>query len=231
MCGRAYSTFTEEEIRLRYLNKKKVKIPSFAPNFNMSPSQEVVVLLSEDGEPQLELFRWGLVPFWAKDIKIGYKMINARADTISEKPAFRNAFKKRRCIVPLSGFIEWKREDETKRPFRIQLKNHQIMSVAGIWESWKPEEKGKELHTFSIITTDANSFMKKIHDRMPVILDQKDEAAWLDPENEDTARLQKLLKPCPSKWLEAIEISTLINSPKNNSTEVLKPLTGELLEG
>ena len=139
MCGRAYSTFTEEEIRLRYLGKKKVKIPALSPNFNMSPSHDVLVLLMEEGEPQFELFRWGLVPFWAKDIKIGYKMINARADTITEKPAFRGAFKKRRCIVPLSGFVEWKREGDRKRPFCIHLKKNPIMSVAGIWESWKPE--------------------------------------------------------------------------------------------
>src|SRR5437899_2748269 len=129
MCGRAYSTFTEEEIRLRYLSKKKVKIPPISSNFNMSPSHDVPVLLIEERGPQIELFRWGLVPFWAKDIKIGYKMINARADTITEKPAFRNAFKKRRCIVPLSGFVEWKRLGETKRPFCIHLKKDPIMSV------------------------------------------------------------------------------------------------------
>jgi putative SOS response-associated peptidase YedK len=226
MCGRAYSTFTDEELALRYLGKKGVKFPRLRPNYNMSPSHEVPVVKVVDGERSIELHRWGLVPFWAKDIKIGYKMINARSETVTEKPAFRNAFQKRRCIVPLSGFIEWKRQGESKRPFRISLKDAPIMSVAGIWETWKDEDVDatKEIHSFSVLTTSANSFMEKIHDRMPVILDPKNEEAWLDPENQKIEALTKLLKPCPSAWLEACEVSTLINSPRNNSEEVLKPL-------
>lgn len=233
MCGRAYSTYSEEELRLRYLNKQKIKIPKFKPNYNMSPTHEVLVHLIKDAKPQLSLFRWGLIPFWAKDIKIGYKMINARSETLAEKPSFRNAFKSRRCIVPLSGFIEWRRTDEAKRPFCISLQKEPIMSVAGIWETWKPEgpEGKEELHTFSVITTEANKFMEKIHDRMPVILDAKDEAEWLDPDNTDTAKLSKLFKPCPSRRLQAYEVGVAINSPKNNSKEVIQPLTGEVLEG
>src|SRR4051812_24523267 len=128
MCGRAYSTYTEEELALRYENRKPVKVPSLRPNFNFSPTQEAPVLrLLDDGKFHIDLLRWGLIPSWAKDIKIGYSTINARGETVAEKPAFRAAFKKRRCIVPLSGFIEWKREGEkSKRPFAIHLKDEPI---------------------------------------------------------------------------------------------------------
>ena len=187
----------------------------------MCPTHEAPAIITKDGETTLTMLKWGLVPHWAPDVKIGYKMINARSETLAEKPSFKNAFKTRRAIIPLSGFIEWKRDGETKRPFCIQLKDNPIMSVAGIWETWKSAE-GTELATFSIITTEANSFMEKIHDRMPVILDKEGETVWLDPKNDGSPTLQKLLKPCDSKLLSAFEISTLINSPKNNRAELLK---------
>ena len=195
------STVTEEEMELRYERFKPVRIPKLKPNYNFSPTQEAPVLRHGEGV-QLDLLKWGLVPFWAKDVKIGYKMINARAETVTEKPAFRAAFTKRRCIVPLSGFIEWKRTDDAKRPFAIHLKTEPVMSLAGIWESWKPEGAKKALETFSILTTEANSFMAKIHDRMPVILDKDGEDAWMD-EKADKEELVKLLKPCASKLLDA----------------------------
>lgn len=218
MCGRAYATYTEDELRFRYMNEKPVRVPKLKPNFNLSPSEDALVLKVQDGNKEFAFHRWGLIPHWAKDEKIGYKMINARADTITEKPSYRNAFKSRRCIVPLSGFIEWKRDGETKRPFRIGLKDKPIMSVAAIWEAWG------ELHSFSIITTEANPFMERIHDRMPVILAEEDEDQWLDSECKEPEKLTALLKPCPSQWLEAVEISTLVNSPKNNRKEVLDPI-------
>ena len=223
MCGRAYATYTDEELQFRYLSKKPVKLPKIISNFNMSPTHETSAVISEDGEHAFKMLRWGLVPHWAKDVKVGYKMINARSETLAEKPSFRAAFQARRAIIPLSGFVEWKRDGETKRPFCIQLKDQPIMSVAGIWETWSPEN-GAELQTFSIITTEANSFMEKIHDRMPVILRKEDEEAWLDPKNNGSPLLQKLLKPCDPQLLFAFEVSTLINSPKNNRAELLNPL-------
>lgn len=225
MCGRAYSTFTDDELALRYESKKPVKIPELKPNFNMSPTHEVLVVRNNDDQLAFDFLRWGLIPAWAKEASIGYKMINARGETIAEKPSFKKAFKSRRCIIPLSGFIEWKREEKIKRPFKIYLKDEPIMSVAGIWESWRPGKDEKEVQTFSIITTSANEFMTNIHDRMPVILRKKDEDAWLDPANEDVEALNELLKPCPSSWLKADEISTLINSPRNNRKEALEPLS------
>lgn len=230
MCGRAYSTYTEEELEIRYHSKKPIKLPRFGPNYNLSPTQDAVVVRadedSKDKQKIFELSRWGLVPVWAKTIQDAskYSLINAKGEEIETKRSYQAAFKRRRCLVPLSGFIEWKREESgSKRPFKIFLKDGSIMSLAGVWESWKNPE-GKDLHSFSIITTRANSFMQKIHDRMPVILDPKDEDHWLDPELQDTQELKSLLKSCPSKWLASQEISTLINSPRNNRVEVLEPL-------
>ena len=189
----------------------------------MSPTHDALILNSGNAGNLFARARWGLIPSWAKDAKIGYKTINARSETLSEKPAFREAYKKRRCIIPLSGFIEWKRDGEIKRPFRIGLKDSPIMSVAGLWESWKntPET---ELLSFTIITTDANPFMSRIHERMPVILAAENEEEWLNPQNQDGAQLSKLLIACPDHLLAAYEISTLINSPKNNRKELLTPV-------
>lgn len=228
MCGRAYETYTEEELELRYItNRRKRKPLDLKPNFNLAPTQDAPVVLMRESEVQLELFRWGLVPFWAKDPKDAakYSLINAKAEEISEKRSYKTAFERRRCIVPVSGFFEWKRVGEgPKQPHAIHLKNEPIMSLAGVWELWKSKDNGEEIHSFSIITCAPNSFMERIHNRMPVILDRKDEQRWLDPENRNLEELKSLLAPCPSVWLEAHEISTLVNSPKNNTPEILKPL-------
>lgn len=227
MCGRAYETYTEDELFVRYLNEKAKRDPlGLKPNFNLSPTQLSPVILVRDGKTTISLFRWGLVPFWAKDIKSAakYSLINARGEEILEKRSYKASFEKRRCIVPLSGFIEWKRHDaKTKTPFAIHLKDEPIMSVAGVWEHWESKETDEIVDSFSIITTAANSFMEAIHNRMPVILNRKQEEEWLDPANTDTTKLTKLLKPCPEKWLAAYEISKLVNSPKNNRKEVLEP--------
>jgi len=224
MCGRAYHTYTEDELRVRYLNKKKIQIPKLQPNYNLAPTQDTPVVRVAGGDLQIDLFRWGLVPPWESEFKTKLSTINAKSETVFESRLYKSAVAKRRCLVPLSGFIEWKRAADHKRPFCIHLTDEPIMSVAGIWGSWKGKD-GEERHSFSIMTTEANSFMSKIHDRMPVILAQKDEAAWLDPENQSEKILIKFMKPCPNTWLKAFEVSTLINSPRNNREEVLKPLS------
>lgn len=228
MCGRAYETYTEEELHARYLNEKTKRKPfGFRPNYNMSPTQISPVVLVRDGELQIAQLRWGLVPAWAKDVKSAskYSLINARGEEITERRSYKASFEKRRCIVPLSGFIEWKREGESsKRPFAIHLADKSIMSVAGIWEHWVSKETGEIVDSFSIVTTAANSFMEKIHDRMPVILDRADEAEWLDPKIIDTQKVLRLVKPCPSDWIDSYEISPLVNSPRNNSSNVLAPI-------
>ncbi len=228
MCGRSYKTYSDEELQIRYdaerLIRKQFKD---APNYNMCPTQTAPIVIMENGKKVLKLMRWGLVPFWAKSVKDAdkYSMINAKSEEIEEKRSFKNAFLKRRCIVPVSGFFEWKRQTKSSKiPHVIRLKKDPIMSLAGIWEYWESKEDGEVVESFALITTAANKFMSKIHDRMPVILDKKDEDAWLDPENIDPKNLKKLLIPCGEDRLESYQVSTAVNSPKNNSPEVLEPL-------
>src|SRR5665213_3139481 len=202
MCGRDYSTYTDEELYLRYMNRKgwhwptDEKLPSFKSNYNMCPTQLAPALSVHDGKLCFRLMRWGLVPAWAKTIKDAdkYTLINAKAEEIAEKRSYKAAFQKRRCIVPVTGFFEWKRSGPKKVPFAIQSKDENIMSLAGVWEHWVSKETGEIVDSFSLITTSANSFMAKIHDRMPVILDPKDEERWLDPQISDSTQFATLLK-------------------------------------
>ncbi len=226
MCGRAYSTYTEEELEARYHSERMKRHPlGIKPNYNMAPTHVVPVILNRGKGPEIDFFRWGLVPKWARDVKTAekYSLINAKGEEITEKRSYAEPFKARRLIVPLSGFFEWKRDGKIKRPFAIHLKDQKIMSVAGVWEEWRSKD-GEVIDSFSIITISANSYMEEIHNRMPVILDAKDEARWMNPENSDIKALQDLLKSCPSERLKAYEVSTLVNSPKNNSEEALEPV-------
>ncbi|MEK6579570.1 MAG: SOS response-associated peptidase [Bdellovibrionota bacterium] len=229
MCGRAYQTFTEDELALRYLTErsKRRPIPPIKFNFNLAPTQISPIILVQDGDRRIGLFRWGIIPFWAKDVQSAskYSLINAKSEEITEKRSYKVPFQKQRCIVPVSGFFEWKKSGVSpKSPFAIQAKDHSILSMAGIWEHWKSKDSEEEVWSFSIITTSPNSVIKKIHDRMPVILEPSEEAQWLNPENQNVIALKKALKPCPDSLLEAYEVSTLVNSPKNNRKEILEPL-------
>ena len=228
MCGRAYHTYTDDELAFRYLNEHKIVIPDLPANYNLAPTRLTPIVRVVGDERKLDQFRWGLIPGWAKDVKSAakYSLINARGEEIASKRSYAEPFRLRRCIVPLSGFFEWKREGTVKRPFAIHLKGDAIMSVAGVWEEWTSRESGEIIHSFAVITTRANEFMSAIHDRMPVILGRGDEEAWLDPESQDPTQLEKLLKPCPDEWLSTFEVSTLVNSPRNVSKEVLVPVSG-----
>lgn len=232
MCGRAYQTYSEEELFLRYLNEKAKHDPmsSLLPNYNLSPTQKSPIVFREQGELRIAIFRWGLVPFWAKDVKAAdkYSLINAKAEEIDEKRSFKEAFLLRRCVVPFSGFFEWQRADGgTKRPYAISLIKEPIMSVAGVWEFWKSKDTHEMVFSFSVITTSANSLVSKIHNRMPAILSRSEEQEWLDPHNRNILELKNLLKPCPSDWLEAREVSNLVNNPRNNRPELLLALSKE----
>ena len=178
----------------------------------------MVPIITMNSPKKVEMMKWGLIPHWAKDPKIGYKMINARAETVAEKPSFRNAFKKHRCLVPASGFYEWKRTDGKKQPYFIHEKKEPIFAMAGLFEIWN-NPVGEEIRTFTIITTEANSLMAKIHDRMPVILDEKNEDTWLQGEMED---IKKLLKPISSSGMESYKVSTAINSGKIDIKDLIK---------
>src|SRR5262249_35577336 len=163
-----------------------------------------------------------LIPLWEPTFKTKLTTINVKSETIFTSPLFKDLVVRQRCIVPISGFYEWKRDGNVKRPFKIQLKDDPIMSIAGIWDTWRPGPP-QARSSFSILTTSANLVMKEIHDRMPVILSRKDEDEWLDPEVHEHERLQRLLKPFPSEPMISVEVSTLVNSAKNNSPELLDP--------
>jgi len=219
MCGRFQLSVKGKQISERF--NVEVFDELYKPNYNCAPSQKLPVI-TNDKPDELSFFQWGLIPFWAKDPKIGFRNINTRSETISEKPSFRNAFKKRRCLIPANGFYEWTKDND-KTPFRIFLKNEQLFAIAGIWETWKDAEN-RIINSFSIITTGANSLVADIHNRMPVILKPEDEDSWL-METDETL-LNSLLIPYSAGRMEAYAISKKVNSPINNGSEIIIPEVG-----
>ncbi|PSL34321.1 putative SOS response-associated peptidase YedK [Planomicrobium soli] len=222
MCGR-YSLFADYSAILERFGIEEISIDEsdYSPSYNIAPSQQVVAVVNDGTKNRLGLLRWGLIPPWTKDSKIGYKMINARAETAAEKPSFRNAFKKKRCLIVADSFYEWRRTDDQKTPMRIKMKSGEPFAFAGLWESWKSPE-GKTINTCSILTTIPNDLMATIHDRMPVVLSKEAEKVWLDPRVEDPEVLGELLKPFDAKEMEAYEVSPAVNSPKNNGPELIE---------
>ena len=219
MCGR-YSLYSDLSfLQLRFKFKGNLQI---VPRYNIAPSQEILTV-TNDGERQGEFMRWGLIPFWAKDMKIGYKMINARTETAATSGAFKHAFKRRRCLIPADGFFEWRKEGKERYPTYIYLKSKETFAFAGLWETWK-SPAGESIRSCTIMTTEPNSFIEPIHNRMPVILDQEGEALWLDPMTEDPKTLQQLLVPFPPEDLDSYQISDMVNSPKNQGAEIIQPL-------
>ena len=194
------------------------------PAYNIAPTQQVLTV-TNDGERQAEYMRWGLIPFWAKDMKIGYRMINARGETVAEKPSFRTALRKRRCLILADGFYEWQKlGGKQKRPMRITLKSEEPFAFAGLWETWKNPE-GELIKSCTIITTSANEFLSPIHDRMPVILPQEQESFWLDNEVEDPVALSSVIASYPDDGMDAFEVSTLVNNTRNKGPEVMDPVS------
>jgi putative SOS response-associated peptidase YedK len=190
------------------------------PSYNIAPSQRVASVVQREHR-QLTEMKWGLVPSWAKYSKIGNRLINARAETIATKPAFRSAFKRHRCLILANNFFEWQKTGEVKTPMLIRLKTQEPFAMAGLYEYWKMKS-GKILETCAIVTTAANDFMKLIHDRMPVILRHENEDRWLDPDLQDTTQVMKLLQPVNEEFMEAYEVSTYVNSPKNQDSVVIR---------
>ncbi|WP_050614929.1 SOS response-associated peptidase [Bacillus testis] len=223
MCGR-FTLFADyETIINRFQIEAAFDEADYRFSYNIAPSQSVVSVINDGTKNRLGFLRWGLIPAWAKDEKIGYKMINARAETLAEKPSFRNSFKHKRCLIVADSFYEWKRSEKRKTPMRIKMKTDEPFGMAGLWETWRNPE-GKPIYTCSIVTTTANQFMSAIHDRMPVILRLEDEQQWLNPNNHNTDELSKLLKPFDDHLLEAFEVSSEVNSPKNNSPNLIKQI-------
>jgi len=220
MCGR-YSFAPELKIVNEHyditVNDNKIE-----SNYNCAPTQ-LLPVISNETPGKLSRYRWGLIPFWAKDKSIGNKLINSRAETITEKASFKSSFKRRRCLIPADAFYEWRKNGgtKTKTPYRIFLKDQALFSMAGIWDQWKNPE-GEIIQSFSIITTSPNALMAEIHNRMPVILPKKSEKFWLEGENEK--QLLEMLQPYPDNLMDAYRISELVNSPRNNSREIIEPV-------
>ena len=224
MCGRFTLTSNMDDLQGRFGFEARDLV--FRPSYNIAPTQ-LVLAVTNDGQRRAELMRWGLVPFWAKDIKIGYRMINAVGETAATKPAFRAAFKKRRCLILADGFFEWRKDGKEKIPTYIFLKSQEPFAFAGLWETWK-SPVGETVKSCTIITTKPNEFIEPIHNRMPVILSGETEALWLDPMTEEPDALQPLIQGAPAELLESCIVSSLVNSPKNNSPECVVPITGGL---
>lgn len=222
MCGRLVIDLAPEMISEIYGIVRKIE-RDISPRYNVAPSQEIPIV-REDGEGvrELAIVRWGLIPSWAKDISIGNSLINARSETIAEKPSFRSAFKRRRCIIPTGGFYEWQRlEGKSKKPWYFRMSDGSPMSIAGLWEHWQGSD-GQVIESCSILTTSANDLMAPIHERMPVILQHKDHATWLSHDITDNSLLQTLCLPCPPTMLNTYPVSSMVNSPKNDSADCIK---------
>ncbi len=197
---------------------------AFHPTFNAAPTQSLPVFrVSAERGRELTLLRWGLVPSWTKDPAIGARMINARSETVAEKPAFRAAFRRRRCLVPMSGFYEWQKAGGRKVPHFVRLLDTDVFAAAGLYEFWSGKGGAEPIESYTILTTGANDLMRAVHDRMPVILHERDYEAWLDPKNEKLEALSALLAPFPSEKMCAYAISTRVNSTRNDGPELLEP--------
>ncbi len=201
-----------------------LRLDESAARHNIAPSQAVPVVRQNGAVRELTLMRWGLIPRWASDPKIGLRTINARAETVATKPAFRDAFRRHRCLIPADGFYEWKKDGtKKKRPFFIHRRDGRPFAFAGLWERWE-RTNVPPIQSCTVITTDANELVHDLHDRMPVILGEEAYDGWLDPKTDDTAELSALLKPFPSEALALFEVSPVVNSPRNDSPECVVPL-------
>jgi putative SOS response-associated peptidase YedK len=225
MCGRYSITVLLNELRERF--GFETDLESLVPRYNLAPSQDAPVIIAGDGGKVLRRMRWGLIPSWADNPKIGNRLINARSETAAEKPSFRAAFRRRRCLVPADGFYEWKKNPETskKTPMRITLAEGEPFAFAGLWETWTASG-GDPTETFTILTTSPNELLGTIHHRMPVILKRSAENIWIDPEKEDPQELTSLLRPYPAEEMMAYPVSTVVNSPANDLPACLEE-TGE----
>ena len=204
-------------------------VPADASRYNVAPTQPVLAIANNRAD-RFEHFHWGLIPSWAKDAAIGNRMINARAETLAEKPAFRTALRRRRCLVPADGFYEWRKDPggKTKTPMRITMKSGDVFAFAGLWETWHAPD-GSVVPSCTLITTEPNELMATIHDRMPVIVKPEDYQRWLDPRERDPSELTDLFGPYPADEMQAQAVSRTVNNPKNDSPACVESMSKEEL--
>lgn len=222
MCGRFVGFRNLEQLKEFFpIDNVSLKVTA---NYNVAPTQEILAIVKRDGENRLEKFHWGLVPFWAKDISIGNRLINARAETVAAKPSFRDAFKKRRCLILADGFYEWQGKKGQKQPMFLTLQDGKPFAFAGLWETWNKKDEVDSIYkSCTIITTEASGSVRKIHHRMPVILKPKVYETWLDPENQNTTALENILRNEIFNELVSYPVSQQVNSVRNNDPSNIKP--------
>ena len=230
MCGRITLTSSGAELAEAFGLDDTATLPELAPRYNIAPSQDVATVHTGDGGRRVMAFeRWGLVPHWAKDPSVGHRMINARSESAATKPAFREALRARRCIVPADGFYEWSGARQARTPYLFRRPDHALLGLAGLYARWHGAG-GEVVDSCTILTTEANDVMRRFHDRMPVILSPAAYAQWLDRGETDAARLAPLLRPCPADWLTPTPVSPRLNDTRNDDPGCLvpEPRTGDL---
>jgi putative SOS response-associated peptidase YedK len=221
MCGRFSNRTSAERIKKEF---HVSEAPSVEARYNIAPTQKILGISQESSEREAKTFKWGLVPSWAKDESMGARLINARSETVSEKPAFREAFKRRRLIIPVDGYYEWQKTGGRKQPYYYTMQDERPFGFAGLWDRWKSPE-GEVLETCTILTTEANNKAKEIHDRMPVILHAEDYDLWLGEDIRKLDLLKELLRPYPSTEMIAYPVSTLVNNVRVDRAELIKQVT------
>ena len=223
MCGR-YRLSRRKQLVEQYFGAVSGE-DEWSPRYNVAPSQPVVVIRQDAGEPvrRLSTVRWGLIPLWAKDPGIGYKTINARSETVATTASFREPFKSQRCLVPADGFYEWKREGKTKQPYSFEVNDGELFAFAGLWDRWKSPQ-GEVVESCTILTTTPNSLLSDIHDRMPVILSPDNYDLWLDPAFRNTSSVSEMLKPYDTVLMRRYPVSTRVNQVLNDDADCAKPV-------
>jgi putative SOS response-associated peptidase YedK len=225
MCGRARLSSDVSEIKLVFSIPPQRSTPNVPANWNAAPTEDLPVVRYDRkiGERSLDMLRWGLIPYWAKDLKIGFSTINAQAETIDTKPAFREAFRRRRCLVPIDSFYEWRKRDGDRQPYAVALAEGRLMALAGLWENWR-SPTGEWLRSFTIVTTAANDLVAPLHDRMPVILDPPAWPPWLGETPAEADRLKALLVPYPSEKMTIWPVSKRVGNVKNKDPDLIEPV-------
>jgi len=226
MCGRFTATFEFSDIRVRWNLDRD--LPNYTPRFNAAPetSPNIPVIVRQKGVNECRFMQWGLIPSWAKDPSIGNQMINARAESLIEKPAFKDLVRSRRCLILADGFYEWRKEGKRKVPMWVHLKTNDPFAFAGLWDIWRKPD-GKRVESFTIITTEPNELVRPIHNRMPVILRPEDEEQWLDASRTPFAKAKALLKPYPEELMDSHDVSPIVNSAKYDGPECIQPFTDD----
>lgn len=218
MCGRYAQRTDPKKLAKEF---KVTEVPAVEPRYNIAPTQDILAVYESPDGREMTFYKWGLIPSWSKDSSMGTRLINARSETVSEKPAFRGAFKQRRCIIPADGFYEWQRTAGTKQPFFFRMRDEKPFGFAGLWERWEGEG-GKVINSCAILTTEANEVLQPVHDRMPVILHPDDYALWLGGDARELDHIKEMLRPYPAEEMVGHAVGASVNSPRNQGAALIE---------